>query len=42
MYCADNCFARLPKGQHCKLKLELCNGCREFVDAYPCGYIELF
>jgi Fe-S-cluster-containing hydrogenase component 2 len=42
MYGANSCFARLPKGQHCKLKLELCKGCKKFADACPCGYIELF
>jgi len=42
MYCANSCFARMPKGQHYKLKLELCNGCKKCADACPCGYIELF
>ncbi len=42
MYCTNNCFVRLPKGQHYKLKLEVCNGCKKCVEACPCGYIELF
>ncbi len=41
MYCTNNCFAKLPKGQHYKIKLELCNGCGKCADACPCGYIEL-
>ena len=41
MYCTNNCFAKLPKGQHYKVKLELCNGCKKCADACPCGYIEL-
>ncbi|HUB32866.1 MAG TPA: NAD(P)-binding protein, partial [Bryobacteraceae bacterium] len=27
MYCTNNCFVKLPKGEHYKAKLELCNGC---------------
>jgi len=42
MYCTNNCFVRMPKGQHYKLKLEVCNGCKKCVEACPCGYIELF
>ncbi len=41
MYCTNNCFAKLPKGEHYKVKLELCNGCKKCADACPCGYIEL-
>jgi NADPH-dependent glutamate synthase beta subunit-like oxidoreductase len=42
MYCANSCFVRLPKGQHYKLKPELCNGCKKCAEACPCGYIELY
>jgi NADPH-dependent glutamate synthase beta subunit-like oxidoreductase/Pyruvate/2-oxoacid:ferredoxin oxidoreductase delta subunit len=41
MYCTNNCFARLPKGEHYKIKLELCNGCKKCAEACPCGFIEL-
>jgi NADPH-dependent glutamate synthase beta subunit-like oxidoreductase len=41
MYCTNNCFVRLPKGEHYKVKLELCNGCKKCADACPCGYIEM-
>jgi NADPH-dependent glutamate synthase beta subunit-like oxidoreductase/Pyruvate/2-oxoacid:ferredoxin oxidoreductase delta subunit len=41
MYCTNNCFAKLPKGEHYKVKLELCNGCKKCADACPCGYIEM-
>jgi NADPH-dependent glutamate synthase beta subunit-like oxidoreductase len=41
MYCTNNCFVRLPKGEHYKIKLELCNGCKKCADACPCGFIEL-
>ncbi len=41
MYCSNNCFVRLPKGEHCKIKLEVCNGCKKCADACPSGYIEL-
>ncbi len=41
MYCSNNCFVRLPKGEHYKVKLELCNGCKKCADACPCGYIEM-
>ena len=41
MYCSNNCFAKLPKGEHYKVKLELCNGCKKCADACPCGYIEM-
>jgi dissimilatory sulfite reductase flavoprotein subunit len=41
MYCSLNCFAKLPKGEHYKIKLELCNGCKKCAEACPCGYIEM-
>jgi len=41
MYCSSSCFAKLPKGEHYKVKLELCNGCKKCADACPCGYIEM-
>ncbi len=41
MYCTNNCFVKLPKGEHYKIKLELCNGCKKCADACPCGYIEM-
>jgi len=41
MYCTNSCFVRLPKGEHYKIKLELCNGCKKCADACPCGYIEM-
>jgi Pyruvate/2-oxoacid:ferredoxin oxidoreductase delta subunit len=41
MYCTPNCFVRLPKGEHCRIKLELCNGCKKCAEACPTGYIEL-
>jgi len=41
MYCTNNCFAKLPKGEHYKVKLELCNGCKKCAEACPCGFIEL-
>jgi NADPH-dependent glutamate synthase beta subunit-like oxidoreductase len=41
MYCTNNCFVRLPKGEHYKVKLEVCNGCKKCADACPCGYIDL-
>lgn len=41
MYCTRNCFVKLPKGEHYKIKLELCNGCKKCVDACPCGYINM-
>jgi NADPH-dependent glutamate synthase beta subunit-like oxidoreductase len=41
MYCTNNCFVKLPKGEHYKVKLELCNGCKKCADACPCGFIEL-
>jgi NADPH-dependent glutamate synthase beta subunit-like oxidoreductase len=41
MYCSLNCFVRLPKGEHYKVKLELCNGCKKCAEECPCGYVEL-
>ncbi len=41
MYCSNNCFVRLPKGEHYKVKLELCNGCKKCAEACPCGFIEM-
>ena len=41
MYCTNNCFVKLPKGEHYRVKLELCNGCKKCADACPCGFIEL-
>jgi NADPH-dependent glutamate synthase beta subunit-like oxidoreductase/Pyruvate/2-oxoacid:ferredoxin oxidoreductase delta subunit len=41
MYCVNNCFVRLPKGEHYRIKFELCNGCKKCAEACPCGYIDL-
>jgi Pyruvate/2-oxoacid:ferredoxin oxidoreductase delta subunit len=41
MYCTNNCFVKLPKGEHYKVKLELCNGCKKCAEACPCGFIEM-
>jgi NADPH-dependent glutamate synthase beta subunit-like oxidoreductase/Pyruvate/2-oxoacid:ferredoxin oxidoreductase delta subunit len=41
MYCSNNCFVKLPKGEHYKVKLELCNGCKKCAEACPCGFIEM-
>jgi NADPH-dependent glutamate synthase beta subunit-like oxidoreductase len=41
MYCTNNCFVRLPKGEHYKVKLEVCNGCKKCAEECPCGYIEM-
>lgn len=41
MYCTNSCFVKLPKGEHYKIKLELCNGCKKCAEECPCGYIEL-
>jgi Pyruvate/2-oxoacid:ferredoxin oxidoreductase delta subunit len=41
MYCTSNCFVKLAKGEHCKIKLELCNGCKKCAEECPCGYIEM-
>jgi Pyruvate/2-oxoacid:ferredoxin oxidoreductase delta subunit len=39
MYCSKNCFVKLPKGEHYKIKIELCNGCGKCAESCPCGYI---
>jgi Pyruvate/2-oxoacid:ferredoxin oxidoreductase delta subunit len=41
MYCTNNAFVKLPKGEHYKIKLEVCNGCNKCAEACPCGYIEM-
>jgi len=41
MYCSKNCFAKLPKGEHYKIKIDLCNGCGKCEESCPCGYIEM-
>lgn len=41
MYCSHNGFVKLPKGEHYKLHLDLCNGCAKCVEACPCGYLEM-
>ena len=41
MYCTNSCFVKLPKGDHYKVKLELCNGCKKCAEECPCGYIEM-
>jgi NADPH-dependent glutamate synthase beta subunit-like oxidoreductase len=41
MYCTNNCFVRMPKGEHFQIKLELCNGCQKCAQECPCGYIEM-
>ncbi len=41
MYCTNNGFEKLPKGQHYRIKLELCNGCKKCAEECPCGYIDL-
>jgi len=41
MYCTNSCFVKMPKGEHYKVKLELCNGCKKCAEACPCGYIEM-
>ncbi|MBM3748102.1 MAG: FAD-dependent oxidoreductase [Acidobacteria bacterium] len=41
MYCTNNCFIRLPKGEHYKVKLEVCNGCKKCAEECPCGFIDL-
>ena len=41
MYCTPNAFVRLPKGEHYKVKLELCNGCKKCAEQCPCGYIDM-
>jgi NADPH-dependent glutamate synthase beta subunit-like oxidoreductase len=41
MLCSNSCFEKLPKGEHFKIKLELCNGCQKCAQECPCGYIEM-
>ena len=41
MYCTNNCFVKLPKGEHYKVKLEVCNGCKKCAEECPCGYIAM-
>ncbi|MGA8183735.1 MAG: NAD(P)-binding protein [Terriglobia bacterium] len=41
MFCTNNGFAKLPKGEHFKIKLELCNGCQKCAQECPCGYIDM-
>ena len=41
MYCTNNCFVRLPKGEHYSIKMELCNGCKKCAEGCPTGYLEL-
>ncbi len=41
MYCTNNAFVKLPKGEHYRVKLELCNGCRKCAEECPSGYIDL-
>jgi NADPH-dependent glutamate synthase beta subunit-like oxidoreductase len=40
-YCANNCFVRLPKGEHYRVQLDLCNGCKKCAEGCPTGYLEL-
>ena len=41
MYCTNSCFVKLPKGEHYRVKLEVCNGCKKCAEECPCGYIDL-
>lgn len=41
MYCTERAFERLPKGQHYRLNLDVCNGCGKCADVCPCGYIDM-
>jgi NADPH-dependent glutamate synthase beta subunit-like oxidoreductase/Pyruvate/2-oxoacid:ferredoxin oxidoreductase delta subunit len=41
-YCINNCFVRLPKGEHYSIKLDVCNGCKKCAEGCPTGYLELF
>jgi NADPH-dependent glutamate synthase beta subunit-like oxidoreductase len=41
MYCTTNCFEKLPKGQHYRISLDGCNGCRKCAEECPCGYIDM-
>jgi NADPH-dependent glutamate synthase beta subunit-like oxidoreductase/Pyruvate/2-oxoacid:ferredoxin oxidoreductase delta subunit len=41
MYCTNNCFIRLPKGEHYSIKMDMCNGCKKCAEGCPTGYLEL-
>jgi len=41
MYCTNNCFEKLPKGEHYRVNVDSCNGCRKCADECPCGYIDM-
>jgi NADPH-dependent glutamate synthase beta subunit-like oxidoreductase len=41
MYCQNSAFVKLPKGEHFRIKLEVCNGCKKCGEECPCGYIDL-
>ena len=41
MYCTNSCFVKLPKGEHYRVKLEVCNGCKKCAEQCPCGYIDI-
>lgn len=41
MYCTPGAFVKLPKGEHYKVKLELCDGCKKCAEECPSGYIEM-
>ena len=41
MFCQNGVFEKLPKGQHYKFKIELCNGCKKCAEQCPCGYIDM-
>jgi NADPH-dependent glutamate synthase beta subunit-like oxidoreductase/Pyruvate/2-oxoacid:ferredoxin oxidoreductase delta subunit len=41
MYCTNACFVKLPKGEHYRIKLEVCNGCKKCAEECPCGYIDM-
>jgi Pyruvate/2-oxoacid:ferredoxin oxidoreductase delta subunit len=42
MYCTNNCIEKLPKGEHYRVNVDTCNGCRKCADACPCGYLEMY
>ncbi|NOZ02592.1 MAG: FAD-dependent oxidoreductase [Deltaproteobacteria bacterium] len=41
MFCQNSVFEKLPKGQHYKMKVDLCNGCKKCAEECPCGYIDM-
>ena len=41
-YCTNNCFIRLPKGEHYRINLDACNGCKKCAEGCPTGYLELY